>query len=459
MANQVNYDDLELSFADEFNSPALSRWNTLPPWANTIIYSSRQHYVDIKNEPNSAVNPFSFDNGILTISVNPTPNGFDASGQPYTSGYLSTHGEFDQAYGYFEMRSQLPAGSGIWPSFWMMPSSASLPEIDIMESSGKWTDGYIANMHHLVDGKVTSHDNSIVTPDVNNVTEFHRYGVNWQPDTVQWYFDGQLVAEEPTPRDANLPMYLMVGVGVAAGGWAGSVDKTTSFPAEYRIDYVRAYTGNADAPRAIKDTPASAPSGADLSLAESKTPIKIVTGTVGNDDMDGGTGDDWYKVNSSRDVIHEAADAGIDTAMVDYGNYNLGAHVENISIIRESGAWVSGNGLDNRIKGGSGDDQIIGGGGRDVITGGDGRDVFNIDRGHDMTVVADFAPSIDRLHLRGFDFPEAGAVKAAMVQNGSSVSLNLGNGEALHLSNHQVDDINASDIVLTRLSDDQGWLI
>ena len=61
----------------------------------------------------------------------------------YTSARLKTHHKFQQAYGRFEARIQIPRGQGIWPAFWMLGEDIdqkpwpACGEIDIMENIGK----------------------------------------------------------------------------------------------------------------------------------------------------------------------------------------------------------------------------------------------------------------------------------------------------------------------------------
>lgn len=62
---------------------------------------------------------------------------------PVTSGRVTTKDRFSMVYGRIEARLKLPAGSWLWPAFWMEPVNSSFyhqwpdsGEIDIMESKG-----------------------------------------------------------------------------------------------------------------------------------------------------------------------------------------------------------------------------------------------------------------------------------------------------------------------------------
>jgi len=75
-------------------------------------------------------------------------------------------------------------------------------------------------------------------PDV--FAAFHTYGALWTTDYVAFYFDDHLYGWLPTPQDMHKPMYLIINLAVGAS-WPGWPDKTTKFPANMQIDYVRAH--------------------------------------------------------------------------------------------------------------------------------------------------------------------------------------------------------------------------
>ena len=189
------------------------------------------------------VNPFSINDGILNITAAPTsPELVDAlGGYQYTSGLITTRESFQQTYGYFEMRADLPQGQGLWPAFWLMPASGNWPpELDVMEMLGNNPSTiYSTVFSNGPTGIVKSAFGSNVA---DTSAGFHTYGVDWEPDLITWYFDGQQIAQTATPADLNSPMYLLANLAVGgAGSWPGSPDATTPLPAKMQIDYIRAY--------------------------------------------------------------------------------------------------------------------------------------------------------------------------------------------------------------------------
>ena len=188
--------------------------------------------------------------GILTIeAATSTPSADEPL--PYTSGMISTQYSFSQTYGYFEIRAQLPAGGGLWPAFWLLPVDQSWPpEIDAMEAFGDTNplngEGGRTMIHYA---SHTPPDNAICgawyDTNVDVTAGYHTYGVDWEPTSITYYFDGTPYASCPGNPAADKPFYILANLAVgAAGSWPGSPDPAaiaTTFPAYMRIDYIRAY--------------------------------------------------------------------------------------------------------------------------------------------------------------------------------------------------------------------------
>jgi serralysin len=183
------------------------------------------------------INPFSINNGILTITAAPTPTS-DLSvlgNLPYTSGLLTTRTTFSQEYGYFEIRAKMPSGQGFWPSFWLLPSNGTWPpEIDVFEQLGGDPSTVYMTEHYTTAANPNTADQAKINVDT---TQWHTYGVNWGPNTITYYIDGQAVAEMPTPASMKTEMYMLVNMAV--GGWAGT--PVAGSTAQMQVDYVKAY--------------------------------------------------------------------------------------------------------------------------------------------------------------------------------------------------------------------------
>jgi hypothetical protein len=323
---------------------------------------------------------------------------------------LETAHSFSQTYGYFEMRAELPAGQGLWPAFWLLPANGTWPpELDVMEMLGNEPNRVYQTAHSGATGTHTMVSSSAVVSDTS--AAFHTYGVDWEPDLITWYVDGQQVFQSATPADMNQPMYMIANLAVG-GDWPGSPDGSTAFPATMQIDYIRAYA----AKQSLFTLPES---GAATKSITGTSKVDKLTGTAGNDFLDGrgggdkltgGAGDDPYAVRDSRDQVIENPGGGIDTVQSYIGSYVLPGNVENLVLKGSSAQSGTGNELNNRLvsndfgstlNGGAGNDTLVAGRGPDTLTGGAGRDTFVFksllsSAGH----ITDFTSGQDMLDLR-----------------------------------------------------------
>jgi beta-glucanase (GH16 family) len=259
-----------LTFADEFdtlelrNAEGSGTWNTSFPWFDPAglsggVNAEEQFYINHTYTPTQGITPWTVEDGVLTITAEPLDRSNAALADSifsYTSGMITTQGTFSQTYGYFEMRAQLPEGQGLLPAFWLLPvEGSSPPELDIMEVLGHDMTALHMAAHSRASGErfggvnwegipFYSTGGVVTVPDMSQ--DYHIYGLNWQPDTITWYFDGAPVFQIETPADMHDPMYVIANLAVG-GTWPGSPDDSTPFPAEMKIDYIRVYAAKDDA--------------------------------------------------------------------------------------------------------------------------------------------------------------------------------------------------------------------
>lgn len=234
-------------WADEFNGTSLNAadWEAqtgIGPgndgWGNNELeyYTGRTSNVSVSG-------------GLLTI----TARRENFSNRQYTSARLRTLGKHDFLYGKFEARMKVPAGQGMWPAFWMLPTNspyggwAASGEIDIMESINLATTVY-GTIHF--GGQYPNNTSNGGNRATNLSSDFHVYTMEWEPDEIRWYIDGVRYyrvtsgtwyssAAPSNPRAPfDTPFHLLLNLAVG-GNWPGNPDASTTFPATMQVDYVR----------------------------------------------------------------------------------------------------------------------------------------------------------------------------------------------------------------------------
>ncbi len=171
-------------------------------------------------------------------------------GWEYTSGRIKTKGKFEPKYGRIEARIKVPYGQGIWPAFWMLGNDIDIHnwpncgEIDIMENIGY--EPY--TVHGTIHGPGYSGGrgpSSIINFKEKLADDFHVFAIEWEPKEIRWYFDGKKYFSQ-TPNEVSdkwvfdHPFFIILNVAVG-GSWPGYPDKTTVFPQQMLVDYVRVY--------------------------------------------------------------------------------------------------------------------------------------------------------------------------------------------------------------------------
>ncbi len=218
-----------------------------PQWAS--LSNELEAYPNADTMSDLKVNPFSVSEGVLSITASPLSAAAQATLPPgiqrsYLSGALNTY-PYSQTYGYFEIDAEIPSGRGLWPAFWLLSVDDNWPpEIDAPEAlcndtstayfSLHTTDkAWVASQPDAYNGSATT--NTIHTG-VDGAAAFHRYGVDWGPQTITFYIDGVAVGQRTTPGDMHKPFYLIANLAVGGNGsWPGPPNAQTVFPATLRI--------------------------------------------------------------------------------------------------------------------------------------------------------------------------------------------------------------------------------
>lgn len=250
----ANMSGWTMVFNDEFEGNALdkSKWNPTYNWGHT--HNHRAYCV----EENVSV-----ENGLLRIKGeakrHPQAPATCKSGDKtysldYTSGAIDTRGKFEVRYGYIEGRFKMPKQLGTWPAFWTLQDGWP-PEIDIFEVP------HARNQHHYYlhytksdwyasHGSAWDHEASFggVHTGPDKSADFHTYGLEWNDQTLSFYFDDKLVASYNKPTEISQLMKNYIIINLAIGGWAtdngNPIEVTSGNPAYLECDWVRVWTKN-----------------------------------------------------------------------------------------------------------------------------------------------------------------------------------------------------------------------
>ena len=235
---KLDLDQYRITFDDEFDDLNVSAWGPGTRWiAHTPWHGDFGEAQFVDPEPGF---PFAIINGVLRVEARKEADGKWRSGllasvDPSGSG-------FSQRLGYFEFRAKFPAGSGVWPAFWLIANSDphASAELDVVEYYGSVPDAYQSVIHLW---PKDPGEQPLEQRFVNNVAsgslcdDFHRYGVDVSRDWTRFYFDGLEVARATAQPVDRGPFFILIDLALG-GGWP--IDETPN-PSYMYVDYVRAY--------------------------------------------------------------------------------------------------------------------------------------------------------------------------------------------------------------------------
>jgi beta-glucanase (GH16 family) len=238
------------TFGDEFNGVALdpAKWTTCYWWVSNNGCTNSGNAEQQWYTPSNVIES----DGTLKLRAQRetilAPNGktYDYTSGMISSGrdtsLLSTPPRFQFKYGYMEIRARLPAGTGLWPAFWTLPSSQGWPpEIDVMEGRGDRPTDVNVGVYNKTSTGATVHGSTWINGLADYTAGFHTFGVDWEPAYLDYYVDGVLrIRVSDTTRIPTEPMYVLANLAVG-GNWPGSPDANTPFPSDLEIDWIHVF--------------------------------------------------------------------------------------------------------------------------------------------------------------------------------------------------------------------------
>lgn len=162
--------------------------------------------------------------GILRLGLADSPRTVVHDGGTFTPRYaVGTVRTVDTySYGRFSADIILPKGGGAWPAFWLTGADNWPPEIDILEGyadrNGSYLDVFtnkfpFINVRYACESNVHYRDSGLEHRSTGAVAvkravlgkkqpheQYNNYAVDWRPDSIRFYYNGQLVNEVLTPQ-------------------------------------------------------------------------------------------------------------------------------------------------------------------------------------------------------------------------------------------------------------------
>lgn len=245
------------TFVDDFDASTLDASKWTPQLTATSGYHSGQECF-VNTPGNIAVS-----GGELRLTLLKLKQAFVCDSTTgdyrtqYTSGMVSTHLKFTQAFGRFEFRVKFPGGTkpGVQSSLWMWPEkldAASWPysgEIDVAEWYSKYPDRVIPYVHHWYDWLDRSNvtNNSCLVDDVAN---WHTYTLEWTESAIEIKYDDvtcirttawanyRTLGYAPFDKPFMLAITQMMGIGNnKPSAW-----NPPTYPATTTVDYVKVWS-------------------------------------------------------------------------------------------------------------------------------------------------------------------------------------------------------------------------
>lgn len=169
----------------------------------------------------------------------------------YSSAKIVTRGKLGFKYGSISARIQTPAGTGMWPAFWMLgvPRSTcdgwpSCGEIDIVEARGSQEYHSVASLHGPGYSGGNALSNYYFSGNTPLTAGFHIYRVDWLQNSIKFYVDGNLVGSHtktsiaPNSWVFNAEFYLILNLATGGNFDGGALDETIQ-RASLKVDWIK----------------------------------------------------------------------------------------------------------------------------------------------------------------------------------------------------------------------------
>jgi beta-glucanase (GH16 family) len=174
----------------------------------------------------------------------------------FTSAKIKTADKLGFMYGRIEARMKTPAGSGMWPAFWMLGASLTegdtwpdCGEIDILEGKGSEPNRVYGTIHGPGyfggDGTQKGYAFDHAVPLTSG---FNVYAIEWRKNAIDFYFNNNkyysITASQVKPNAWVFNQEFFLILNLATGGnFEPNIDPTVQ-TGSLSVDYIRYYSIN-----------------------------------------------------------------------------------------------------------------------------------------------------------------------------------------------------------------------
>ena len=169
----------------------------------------------------------------------------------YSSAKIVTRDKLGFKYGSISARMKTPAGTGMWPAFWMLgvPRNTcdgwpACGEIDIMEARGSDNYHSISTLHGTDYSGGGGLSNYFFSGNDALTDGYHTYRVDWLKDSIKFYVDSEYIGGStkssiaPKTWAFNAEFYMILNLAVGGQFDGGALDETIQ-SAELKVDWIR----------------------------------------------------------------------------------------------------------------------------------------------------------------------------------------------------------------------------
>lgn len=267
----------QLLWGDNFNGIGLSSADWLvrdhfDHWGEPTVNLNRPENIKVENGEaiitlRAEGEPYSCPSQFLVYDWDCKRQRDTGKKYAFTTGGFETHSK-NFKYGYLEARIKVPFSFGNWPSFWTWQNGfigSNEAEIDVFEMDKSIGNGVMPTNVHLdyctnypnscnnettlcPNGEYTCEDCipcaqrfglNVNIPNYANV--YRTYAVEWSPERITWYVDGNIYRVLPNPG-VHDPVHIIFGNGVHHGqDIEAYLNHMGEYPSIMRIDYFRYY--------------------------------------------------------------------------------------------------------------------------------------------------------------------------------------------------------------------------